>query len=513
MPSLMAIIGGDSTPLKREMAAVEAMARRSGVSLQQGLSGGGGHSGSSGIIREFLVLTREMSAGNWTKVPGSMSILLQRMGILKLLLKDTAGQAEVLSQAWAQQAAKAGAAAVASTRKAAASAAALAAEGGETEATLAAAIADEEKAAADIVVARATQQKAAASAEAAVAARAEGAATKGGLSTFAKFGIVAAVAAAAIYAFYKIYEHVRDKLTGLKLPEAHFESIAKSKQAANAAAEAQKEINREVQKSVDLYNSAANAAERGAKVTKEHFEHLKKMNEYGEQRDLAKAKTEKDKEAVRAKYAAAGLRLAQEERNAEESGKRAEAMNLQAQSLGKKKEADAIRVSSREHDELIGKQRREKAEEGQKYLNSGGKDAAKLSNAHDWIRAARDWDNVMAGNEDLRKRKGDLYKEAEQAASKGAVAGLEAETLKKTNPQKAKDEADEAAAKLEAEKAGHKEHFARGHLTSLQQIGAYAPQAGLVTVAKKQLHHLASIDSKLGARGAGHDRELGRVQH
>src|SRR4051812_16680376 len=65
MPSLLAIIGGDSTPLKREMAAVEAMARKSGAGIQRGMSGGGAHSGSSGIIREFLVLTREMSAGNW----------------------------------------------------------------------------------------------------------------------------------------------------------------------------------------------------------------------------------------------------------------------------------------------------------------------------------------------------------------------------------------------------------------------------------------------------------------
>jgi hypothetical protein len=397
----MAIIAGDSTPLKRELAQVEAIARRSGAGLQQGLSGGG-HAGSSGIIREFLVLTREMSAGNWTRVPGSMSILLQRMGILKLLLKDSAGQAEVLSQAWAQQAAKAGLAAVASTRKAAASAAALAAEGGETEATLAAAIADEEKAAADIVAARAAQAKASASMEAAAAAQAEAGATSGGLSVLAKLGIVGAIAALAIYGIYTAYTYTRDKLTGLKLPEAHFESLAKAKQAANGQAEAQKEINREVEKTTAHYNAAAQAAERSAKVTKEHFEHLKKMNEYHEQRDLAKAHTEKEKEAVRQRYSDAELKRAQEERNAEVSGKQIEAMNAQAQALNKKQEADAIHVSSKEHDEIIGRQRRERAEAGQKYLNEGGKDAVKLKDAHDWIQAARDWENVMARNDDLR---------------------------------------------------------------------------------------------------------------
>jgi hypothetical protein len=108
----------------------------------------------------------------------------------------------------------------------------------------------------------------------------------------------------------------------------------------------------------------------------------------------------------------------------------------------------------------------------------------------------------------------DLYKEAREAAASGTKAGLEAKDLEKTGAQKAADDREEAAAKLEAESAAkHHEQFARGHLTSLQQIGAYAPQAGLITVAKSQLRHLASIDGKLGQRGAGHGERMGRVQH
>lgn len=48
----------------------------------------GGHGGGrSGVIRETLVLMREISRGNWTRVPGSFSILIQQIGILGKLFR------------------------------------------------------------------------------------------------------------------------------------------------------------------------------------------------------------------------------------------------------------------------------------------------------------------------------------------------------------------------------------------------------------------------------------------
>lgn len=46
---------------------------------------------NSGAMREALVLIREISSGNWTRVPGSLSILIQRLGLLKYVLTPIVG--------------------------------------------------------------------------------------------------------------------------------------------------------------------------------------------------------------------------------------------------------------------------------------------------------------------------------------------------------------------------------------------------------------------------------------
>jgi hypothetical protein len=51
-----------------------------------GVSAGGGH---SGMIRESMVLMREIGRGNWTRVPGSLSLMLQYMGAFSKILKVT----------------------------------------------------------------------------------------------------------------------------------------------------------------------------------------------------------------------------------------------------------------------------------------------------------------------------------------------------------------------------------------------------------------------------------------
>jgi len=59
--------------------------------LGGGAAGGEGGLPSSGVLREATVLLREISRGNWSRVPGSLSILIQRLGVLKYLLTPMVG--------------------------------------------------------------------------------------------------------------------------------------------------------------------------------------------------------------------------------------------------------------------------------------------------------------------------------------------------------------------------------------------------------------------------------------
>lgn len=52
-----------------------------------------GHGGRGGVIGESVLLLRELERGNYARVPGSLTILVQRMGMLKYLVKDNAAVA------------------------------------------------------------------------------------------------------------------------------------------------------------------------------------------------------------------------------------------------------------------------------------------------------------------------------------------------------------------------------------------------------------------------------------
>lgn len=95
MPGLVVTIRGDSAQMKAELASLEAAAKRAGATLQRSIENpagaGGGHGGvRSGALRETLVLLREIGRGNWTRVPGSFSILVSQLGLLKYLLSPIA---------------------------------------------------------------------------------------------------------------------------------------------------------------------------------------------------------------------------------------------------------------------------------------------------------------------------------------------------------------------------------------------------------------------------------------
>ena len=68
MPALLAVIGANADPMRRELKAVEAMSATAGNRIRVNLEAGGAM--RSGSIREIAVLMREISRGNWTRVPG-----------------------------------------------------------------------------------------------------------------------------------------------------------------------------------------------------------------------------------------------------------------------------------------------------------------------------------------------------------------------------------------------------------------------------------------------------------
>lgn len=342
MPSaITAVFGANSTSFRRELEQMQRIASQTGATINKGLSGHTG-GGSSGILTEITVMIREFSRGNFSRLPGSLSILANRMGALKYIVKDNASAATLLADAWEKLAQKASLAAIASTRKAQASHAAFFAEGGETEANFEAAEMDEAKAKADILVARTTQAKAVASAEAAAAANLEAGATRSSVSVLGvAIGVIAALGAGA-YAANKLVRGLTETLSGVKAPELSPEHIVSRLSRQNSAVEIQREINDEISKSIDRYNSAAEAAARVTTATKEHFKNQRELLNYQKEADMARANTPAKKLAVEKEYSDKELAINAAERAENITNMETERGNLRKESDKKAKEATRI---------------------------------------------------------------------------------------------------------------------------------------------------------------------------
>jgi hypothetical protein len=141
-------------------------------------------------------------------------------------------------------------------------------------------------------------------------------------------------------------------------------------QASNQAAETAKRIAEEVKKVTDKYNSAEEVAKRLAQVTKDRFEHERKMAEYGEQGDMARAGTAGAEYAVRKKYSDIRLDISRRERDEELKQKMDEAANLEKEAKRLQAEADAIRVPSKEHDEALVRKSQQEAEAAKEWLKA-----------------------------------------------------------------------------------------------------------------------------------------------
>ena len=80
-------IGGNADPLLNEFKRVKNAAGAVSYKLTKGFGGGsGGHGGKTGAISEAIVMARELSRGNFSRLPGSFSLLLQRSGALAKIL-------------------------------------------------------------------------------------------------------------------------------------------------------------------------------------------------------------------------------------------------------------------------------------------------------------------------------------------------------------------------------------------------------------------------------------------
>lgn len=337
---------------------------------------------------------------------------------------------------------------------------------------------------------------------------------------------------AGFFAAWKFTGALVERLSGLKIPEIHPEYIAKHLQKINQAAEAQKEINREIKKSEELYDSAAKTAERFTGVLKEAFDHQRKMNNYAMEKELALAKTEEQRGAIRKKYSDQELAINARERAEEVRNKMQEQKDLDNEAARKKRQGDSINVSSAEHDQQLLKQKKEMADAAQEYIDkqnnksltdkgsdalikgfngialSGvtGEDlaAAEARNkemAQNRIQAYKNTVDQNATNDELRKQKQELYKGAGESASKAAELGKELPDIIKNNAIKNNDEASEAAAKLDAENAkGLKHSVARPDINSLQKIGAYAASVDpKLEVQRRSERHLQNIDQGIKA--------------
>ena len=515
MPSLMAIISADSNPMKRELASVQRMAAQTGVGIQAGLSGAGGGP-RAGAIREPLVLMREMSRGNWTRVPGSFTLLLDKMGILSKLSGSAANAAKILADAWELQAQKAGIAAVAATRKAAASIAAFEADEENTAATLEQAVADETAAGAAIQNQKATALKAQTAREAAVAEELNAGATA---ATVGPIGIVIGVVAglaAGMFAAYKIAGWLKDRLTGFSLDNKFQpEIIARRLQGSNANLEAERKITEQVQKTVEAYHSAAAASERAAAASKEHYDHLLRMAEF-------------EKDPVKRAEKVAAINKQRDAEEIENLKKKMIALDQEADN--KKAAADEMGlIPSEKHDAEIVAKKKADATAARKYLdetaddtnmftkrkalralnkmaNTGVKDEditasdeAGRKFAQDIIKAEKTAVEEKDKNDLLREKRDALRKQEGKAREEAAGLGQAIPDTEKSLAQKRADEADEAAKKLASEKGGEK----HGPINALQKIGAYATPAfdATLSVARKSEKHLQIIKDHIVKEG------------
>ena len=113
----------DGSGFAKGIRDMERLAGISGGRMSGALAGGlmshgGPGGGMSGVMRESLVIIREFGRGNYTRIPGSATLLAQYLGGLSKLMKDNVTPAKELAAALGKEAAESMRAADAAEKKA-----------------------------------------------------------------------------------------------------------------------------------------------------------------------------------------------------------------------------------------------------------------------------------------------------------------------------------------------------------------------------------------------------------
>lgn len=491
------------------------MANHSGRVLQ---NMGGGHAGA-GPLRETLVLMRELSRGNWTRVPGSLSILLGQLGILKLLFKDNAGEAKALAAALEQKAAKSTAAALAAKDLAESSVKAAASQALTSEATLYAVAADKEKAASAARVAQADIAKAAAARESAAAMEAEGTASKFALTPI---GLVAVALIAVGTAAYFLIRHLR-KVTEEERKLAEISDFTARK--LSDQADAMREAADEAQSYSDWLKKLADDETGLKSAIDEQLESMRERAAF--QRQLAQANgatpqqlaqmeiaaTQSQLDAVVLAKLKAGRKLEQDlsEAKAAESALESNSTSAQQKSLSEKsaqwkKVVDALEEKVKNEmviGDIIGT-----GFEGVPLYGPNRKATASDKFSVNGLPA-------MSLNEALAKYKGVTAEEdrlkqiqeqlAEKLVEKKKLTEADNKEIRrlqqeeKTITEHLKNQNEFLPQLANARGAGG--HSLHGHVSELQSVGAYT--RGAVDIARQTLKHVASMDHKMSSGGHG----------
>jgi hypothetical protein len=330
------------------------------------------------------------------------------------------------------------------------------------------------------------------------------------LATLGVWGAAIAVSAGLIYErFWGLKKLLKDLSFDVSNIDIGSSFIPKMERHINDAAKAQRELNDEIRKTVEKYNSAAEAARRVADVTKEHFDHLRRMNDLSNAPESVKTRRE--------------LEIDQMERAQEIANKEAEQAALQVESQKKLTEARQKygHLTSKEEDVDTQKKLDAKAEAAQKFLQGGGfweevqKRAASLGGldksvvdqlnaagdagtdlANKFIKDANAFKDKTASNDIFRGYQKELTDAATKAAAEAAQIGLDLPNMRARAAQKNADQAEENRAKLLAKKISP-------DLTANQRIGAFAYQQNTqIDLARQSLQTQRDIKTGIDALNA-----------
>jgi hypothetical protein len=291
----------------------------------------------------------------------------------------------------------------------------------------------------------------------------------------------------------------------MDVPDIKLEYIPLMKRHINDAKNAQKEVTDEVEKTVQKFNSAAEAAARVSKATKTHYDHLRKMNDLSSASDRVKSDR--------------ALKINEDERQSELANKYAEKGNLEIESRNKLKQANGITVTTKEEDNQIQSGLNQNAAAAEAFLKGGGfwdefkKQAAiKFGGASEnlvasteeqgtegakkRIKARDDYAEKVYGNDQLRKKKADLIADASKSSAAAAQIGLEIPGIVKDNGIAAAHEKSEANARLLASGG-----TGQASVSERERLGFRSGSGvtvSLLEVSKKQYAELQKHTKNLG---------------